>query len=130
LFGFYKRQDNAQPGGPYARKRQRYEHRIFPDGLQRVALKDFRESPSDGAQFVTSNETVAYWKLKAGDVVVAVDGFQIHNEQQYDAVRSFSESPKMVLIVWHEGRYAEFPVDLQGRRFGVNLVTYEPQSAR
>jgi hypothetical protein len=124
LFAFYLRQDNAHPGGAYARKRQRFEHRVFPDGLQRVTLKDFGGSPSDGAQFTASNATLEYWKLKAGDVVVALDGYRIHNEEQYGTVRNFSDSPKMALIVWHDGRYAEFSVELQTRRFGVNLATY------
>jgi tetratricopeptide (TPR) repeat protein len=130
LFAFYIRQDNAHPGGSYSRKRLRYEHRLFPNGLQHVTLKDFSGSPSDGAQFTASNSTLDYWKLKAGDVVVAFDGYRIHNEDQYVTVRSFSDSPKMVLIVWHDGRYAEFPLELQGRRFGVNLVTYGSQVAQ
>ena len=130
LVGFYVRQDDVHPGGPYSGKRRQREREVFPDGPQRVTLKDFSGSPQDGASFSSSNATLAYWKLKAGDVVVAIDGYRVHNELQYRIARCFSTDPKMSLIIWRNGTYKEFSVELESRRFGVKLANYRPKSGR
>jgi tetratricopeptide (TPR) repeat protein len=124
LFGFYFRQDTAQPGGAYSRKLKDAERKDFPNGLERVALQNFQSPPVDGAAFSSASHTLEKWGLKAGDVVVALDGYRVRTEQQYLGVRSISNDPKMVLIVWRDGQYRQVDVTLDGRRFGVDLKTY------
>jgi hypothetical protein len=52
-------------------------------------------------------EKLRRFGIRAGDRVVALDGYRVRTVQQYLAVRSFSDAPKMTAVVWRDGRYQE-----------------------
>lgn len=45
--------------------------------------------------------------VKAGDVIVAVDGRRVRDRAQFDCLRELSKGEEVKVIVWHEGRYDE-----------------------
>ena len=125
LLGFYIRQDAAAPNGPYARKRRSLESEVFPDGLQRVTLRDFNAPPKDGCIINSTNDRLTRWGLNKGDVIVALDGFRVHTDGEYSIVRHLDADPKMTLIVWHDGKYQEFQLELFDRYLGVEMAAYK-----
>jgi hypothetical protein len=97
--------------------------RLFPAGVQKVALADFTGRP-DGARLAGQTTQVAAWGLKGGDVVVALDGYRLRNHDQYGAIKGWSDDPRMRLIVFDGERYRE----VEGER--ARIVYFDASSSR
>ncbi len=97
---------------------------VFPAGLKSVTLSSFARPPQNGMRFYKTSATMAANGLSSDQVVVALDGYQTENVAQYEAVRSFSDSPGMAFIVWDGHAYREVKAHQPGRRFGVDIVNY------
>lgn len=63
-------------------------------------------------------EKMRRFGLRTGDVVLALDGFRVRDDDQYLCVRGFSDEPEMQAIVWRDGRYLEVKGQFKRRRFG------------
>ncbi|HSI15037.1 MAG TPA: PDZ domain-containing protein [Chthoniobacter sp.] len=120
LTAFYVRQRGADP--EYEKRVAASEKRIFPDGMQKAALADFQQPPKVGTILNGNNQYVSAAKLKAGDVVVALDGYRTDDMMQYQYIRSISkEDEPLKLIVWDGIRYRETTANPPKRRFGIDL---------
>lgn len=98
LLGFYYRQVEL-------RKRREYEDlwratrdRVFPEGLVNTPLST--QKPAVGVHVGNDSEAARKIGLRAGDIIVAVDGWHVANLPQYYAARSFAESGPLTLTVW------------------------------
>jgi hypothetical protein len=98
---------------------------IFPTGMTKVTFADFKAAPSDGTMLTSTSEASEAVGLRAGDVIVALDGYLVRSENQYLFVRGLTEDPKMQIIVWNSQGYREIAVSAPQRRFGVGLKTYQ-----
>jgi S1-C subfamily serine protease len=56
---------------------------------------------------VTPSAGLVQAGIRAGDVVVALDGYRVLDGNHYGSVKALGIGPKMVLTVWHDGRYVE-----------------------
>ncbi|MDR1190218.1 MAG: hypothetical protein LBK60_00955 [Verrucomicrobiales bacterium] len=95
--------------------------RAFPQGLQKVTLRDFTAPPTDGVRFKTTNQALRQFGLDQGMVIVALDGWRTDNTQQYTLVRQMSEEERLDLIVWDGAAYRAKAGHVKGRMFGVKL---------
>ena len=100
--------------------------KLFPDGVEKVSLKDFKDAPADGALIKGDSQLLADAGLKSGDVIVAATGMRVHNLDQYTYARDVDDDPELDLIVWHDGAYKEVKSSVPHHRFGVDLGVYPP----
>ena len=78
--------------------------------------------PTDGVSIQQQNELVTVAGLRAGDVIVALNGIRTRTFAQYLYVRDSLTGPELDLIVWQGGGYHEFRTSPPNHRFGVNLM--------
>lgn len=128
LLGFYHRYTGKYGLEKYGSAYERYLKAIFPEGIRKVSLTDFKDPPVDGVLIVEDGNRLRKAGLSVNDVIVAIDGIQVHDFRQYEVVRGWSYDPVMRLIVWQKVKYAEVEVRLQNRRFGVEMVPYREAS--
>ncbi len=97
---------------------------IFPRGMKKVALADFKSAPKKGVLIDGSSSRMVPFGLSRDMVVVALNGIQTDTLAQYMLVRELSADPQMSLIVWDGTGYRLSEGSLPGRRFGVEMVDY------
>jgi tetratricopeptide (TPR) repeat protein len=123
LAGFYARQAG---NAAYAGKLNQVTASIFPDGFKKVTLASFSGPPDSGMKFAETTDAMHRAGLSAEQVVVALDGYDVQNQQQYTFVRTLSDSPTMKFIVWDGQAYREITARQAGRRFNVGMQDYRP----
>jgi tetratricopeptide (TPR) repeat protein len=120
LRSFYIRREQRAPGSGFAAQAANALKELFPQGLERASLSDFSAPPSDqdGLRIGQTTQKFLRFGIKVGDVIVAIDGYRIRNEDQYLCVRGFTDDPNMTVVVWRAGRYVEIKGLFKRRRFG------------
>ncbi len=129
LLGFYQRNADLQDGQgvTYRRRLEELTNRIFPAGMRRVGLHSFADAPRAGVAMKGFSFAARKIGLLKDSVVVAVDGVEIVNSEQYKFVRDLdAANPRMELIFWNGDRYVATTVTLTDRRFGLSLEDYAP----
>ena len=122
--GFYHRMARVKKDRSYQSRLDTVTKRVFPDGLSPAELRELSGPPADGVLVKSNSPALHAAVLMAGAVVVALDGWRVHNLEQFEAVRAFSRSPRMTLVVWQGGRYRDVETEVKARRFGVVITTY------
>lgn len=115
LAGFYLRNKAAHPG--YDAKL----NELIPGGLEAAALADFTNPPEEGCVFTSNTETLRNSGLKAGDVVVALDGYRVGSAGQFMMIRSLTQELPMRIIYWDGTTYREIEASPPERRFGCDI---------
>jgi hypothetical protein len=98
---------------------------VFPGGLEPVSLDDFEGPPADGVVIKSTSAALEPTGLTRGSVVVALDGHAVHSWSQYAVVRALRDTDDMSIIAWDRGRYRQIDVAMPGRKFGVDMRSYE-----
>lgn len=101
---------------------------IFPSGMKRVTSADFRTAPVSGGKVTYAGEIGRRNDLLIDDVIVAVDGYVVTNDEQYDVVAAMSTSPTMRLFVWRKDRYREVSAQVRHGWVWGRVGDYEPAS--
>ncbi len=120
----YKDQTGDTRFVPEIKKRAK---KFFPNGMENVSVSDLHGAPRDGVLIEGQNGTLTSYGLKAGDVIVALNGTRTHTFNQYTYVRSLLTAPQMTLIVWQGSAYHEIKADPVTHRFGVDIGDYRPE---
>jgi tetratricopeptide (TPR) repeat protein len=102
---FYLRYQARVGGDRFAREAEAARTKLFPGGLQKVALADLK-GPVSGA-LITNPASGQGWGLRPGDLVVALDGYRVESPYQYGFVKALSDDPKMRLFVQRDGGHVE-----------------------
>jgi tetratricopeptide (TPR) repeat protein len=100
--------------------------RVFPDGMTRIAHATLAGPPAHGVRLDEVGVLGAKNGLRAGDIVVGVDGIRVANYAQYRAARGSSAHRLMRFILWRSGRYLEVPVRLRYGWVISRLRDYKP----
>jgi len=98
--------------------------KLFPKGLENVSMQDFHSAPGDGVLVRTENDRVQNAGMKAGNVIVAVNGIRVHNFDQYSCGRQMGNTLEMPLIVWQGDQYRELKASPPDHRFGNDMGDY------
>lgn len=123
LAAFYKRHAD-QGDAKYQAKFDSLVKTVFPEGLKKVTLASFSGPPSAGMNFAQTNRSLSQNGLSADQVVVALDGYEVQNQNQYSFIRGLSNSPAMQFIVWDGHAYRTVNANQADRHFGVDLQDY------
>jgi hypothetical protein len=99
---------------------------FFPDGMEKVELKNFQASPTDGVSINQQNDLITAAGLKQGDAIVAINGIRVHTFKQYTFVRGLTDKPEMDLIVWQGDAYRDIKASPPNHLFGVDMGDYLP----
>lgn len=112
---------------PSMAKANGYERKVsvvFPKGLKKVKLADFKSAPKKGVLIAGSSRQLVPFGLGQNMVIVALNGIQTDTFGQYTLVRELSTEPQMSLIIWDGSNYRLSEGSLPGRKFGVDMVDY------
>lgn len=121
--GFYRRMMERGQAG-YETRFQRRIQDDFPRGLERLDPATLPPVPADGVGVSNPRVDAELGDLQAGDVVVGLDGWRVHNDRQYAFVKAFDFRPEMTHHVWRKGRYLEAHGRFMNRYPPVNFETY------
>jgi tetratricopeptide (TPR) repeat protein len=107
----YVRYRQRVGGDRFAKESATALNKMFPNGLEKAAYSDFTNSPTsgDGCKITEKDMTQKLREtgLRTGDLIVAADGYRVHNAEQWTTIRSFSDDPAISLIVWRGGGYLQ-----------------------
>jgi len=92
--------------------------------LPRVELKDLSSAPVNGVVFTAENSETIKAGLKPGDVIVAAQGYRVHDYPSYTVLRDFDATGPLRLILWRNGAYLELSASPPKHSFGVTMSTY------
>lgn len=98
LLGFYYREVEVKKGSQYADAWKAARERVFPNGLTNAPLT--ADKPAVGVHISSDSDAARKIGLRAGDIVVALDGWHVENLPQYYAVRAFADAGPITLTVW------------------------------
>jgi tetratricopeptide (TPR) repeat protein len=102
-------------------------NKLFPAGIERTSVTDFHGPPTDGVLIRQQSELLTAADLRAGDVIVALNGTRTHNFSQYVYVRGSEVVPVLDLIVWQGTEYHEIKANPPNHVFGADFGDYRPQ---
>jgi PDZ domain-containing protein len=107
LVGFYFRQVEVRRRREYDDVWRSARERVFPDGLSNTPVST--DKPAAGVHVSQDSEPARKIGLRAGDIIIAVDGWHVANLPQYYAARALAESGPLTLTVWR-GTLAEIKI--------------------
>ena len=103
------------------------QQKVFPDGMDQATLTSFQGPPADGVLIRQQSELLTAATLKAGDVIVALNGIKTHTFAQYLYVRDSLTNPELDLIVWQGAGYHEIKSSPPKHLFGADFGDYQAQ---
>lgn len=119
---FYVRYRQRTGDDRFAEESAAAYQRVFPNGLEKAAFSDFREAPVSGDGLTIRvdqmSEKIRHAGLRPGDIVVAVDGYRVHNSEQWAAIRSFRDDPTISVVIWRGGGYIQLDGSYVRMKFG------------
>jgi tetratricopeptide (TPR) repeat protein len=120
LDDFYIRHEHRVADGLFAAQAQAAMAKVFPSGLERVSISDFTSppAPGEGTRITGRHQNTALFGMRAGDQVVAVNGFRLRNQRQWELLWSLDDKPEGTTIVWRQGRYIEVKGRMRRMAFG------------
>ena len=126
LIAFYYRVARGRGRKEYEAPLQRAVRAVFPHGLEPVPAPEAlgTEVPRDGAHVMGHSQTLLAAGLRAGDVVVGLDGWRIRTAEQYGTARRFSRDDEMTFTFWRGGSYQQVKVPVKERWLGVTFVDH------
>jgi tetratricopeptide (TPR) repeat protein len=122
LAAFYDRQRASDPA--YEKKAASAQRTAFPEGMKKVSIADFQEPPQAGVVSTSYTQSMAAAGLRQGDVLVALNGYQVTTGAQYYHVRDLGLRKDLQIIAWNGGVYREVIANPPNGRFGTDFVEY------
>ena len=120
LAGFLYRQAIVAKRPEYAERWRTIERKVFPNGLQ-VLPAAMNEPPATGVFVYEDSNITRRVRLQVGDIIVGVDGWRVHDKEQYNAVMAFGEPNALHKVTAWRGIL--FTVDLPERN-NADLQSY------
>jgi hypothetical protein len=122
LIGFYHRRVLAGNDPAYKAKYDKWVAEVFPRGMQPEAGS--MTGPPKGGVYVTKDsERSRKAGIRAGDIIVGLEGWKVETFLQYAAINAFKEDPHMKLSIWR-GSLVKVEADQPGRLFGTSLADF------
>jgi len=98
---------------------------LFPRGLEKVGLPDFKLPPEEGVLITEDKPLLQQAGLKKGDIIVALDGLRVYDMTQYQYVRGLTNAPELRLLVWNGAEYSEIKASPPKRLFGAQFADFD-----
>jgi tetratricopeptide (TPR) repeat protein len=130
---FYVRYQQRFGGERFRSEAEAALSRLFPKGLERVSLADLTTPPGEAGVRISGryHRSTRFGLLK-DDLLVALNGYRVRNDPQYQCLWSFTDEPEAIAIVWRAGRYQEIKGRLPRMRYAPTsgAPTREPPRRR
>ena len=126
LVGFYYRRARVDKDASYETRLRDALALALPPGLEPFDRASLPASPKDGVVVKSVNDNTNRYGIMWGNVIVAADGFRVHDYEAYNLIRALSQSPKMKLVVWRGASYDEIDVELWDRLLRIDRDTFKP----
>jgi len=84
--------------------------------------------PVDGVHVYSLGLSARSRGLALEDIVVALDGYRIHNTEQYVVVKWSRDDDEMALLVWRDGKYVIVHASVPRKMWQVSIRDYRPDS--
>ena len=104
--------------------------KIFPEGLSEIVFSRLTGVPVDGVEVTYTGASGYRAGIRAGDIIVGVDGFLVRNLAQYQALRNANAAPAIDFVVWRNGEYRRLNMNLRHTWIISRLRTYQPKAGR
>lgn len=106
-------------------KNEKLVRQIFPEGIKQVTLADFNaDGTYKGTRIAENSVTVRTAGLRAGDVVLAVDGQRVESFRQYFMLMATGIEPRVRLLYRRGKTFAEQECVLPNRRLDSSMPDY------
>jgi hypothetical protein len=125
LGSFYARYERTVGDGRFKQQAEKAERDFFPNGMERVSLRDFSASPSEGVEVLKDTNLAEALGVRKGMVIGALDGYRVRDFAQYRFVRGLTRDPKITLIVWDGRAWKEVLGRFRLRMFGSLMQTFK-----
>ncbi|MBS1955197.1 MAG: tetratricopeptide repeat protein [Cyanobacteria bacterium SZAS-4] len=109
LTGFYLRNKDKDP--QYAAQAEPLIKSTFPDGIHKVELSQCKAPPVVGNKIIKCEyypESIGFAK---DNIIVALNGYRIDNNPQYQIIRQMALTPALKFIVWDGKQYKEIAAE-------------------
>jgi hypothetical protein len=123
FLGFLYRQGILEKRASYKAEWDKLSRDVFQEGLQPVPTT-MPEAPTKGVFVYDDNYRSRTAGVRAGDIIVGLDGWRVDDDRQYKAISEFKKDDNTVrLTVW---RGVLFTVEIKapGRDVGFELQSY------
>jgi hypothetical protein len=127
LIAFCERYKNLTGDTRFEPELKKRLNKLFPGGIEKVSLADFHGAPTDGVLIQEQSGLLTAAGLRAGDVIVALNGTSTHTFAQYIYVRDLLTGPELDLIVWQGSSYHEIRASPPNHLFGAKFGDFRPQ---
>jgi hypothetical protein len=121
LIAFYYRMAFEQKKAGYAERFHALADRDFPNGIERLDRASLRGRPVDGVSVLKTEPIAERRGMKAGDIIVGLDGIRVRTRRQYFVVAEFTDRPEMTLVVFRHPDYVEVTARVPWRHLGISL---------
>jgi tetratricopeptide (TPR) repeat protein len=117
---FYVRYDHRVGDGRFGGRTAAALARIFPEGLERVSISELTAPPPPGQGVRVSGRShrTTQFGLMKDDVVVALNGYRVTTDPQYQLLWTFDDRPEATVIAWRRDRYVEVKGRLKRMAYG------------
>lgn len=97
--------------------------KIFPSGLQKLAVSGKAAAPKVGVRVQKENDLIREAGLQQDDIIATVRGYQVPSWQGFTVLRSLDEDAPFEMQVWRKDRYLTLKLPAR-YRFGINLADF------
>jgi hypothetical protein len=94
----------------------------YPLGPQRLVEHALPAAAGDGIYFKFYGTRLQSFGFEPGDIIVGVDGWRVHDYDQYQVAVRFSYDETMTFTVFRKGRYQPLRVRVPERWLGTRFV--------
>ena len=98
----------------------------YPEGPQRLVMHALPATPKDGVRFWMFGSRMAALGLEPTDIIVGVDGWRVHDTEQYHVASRLTFDERMTFTVFRHGRYQDVSVRVPERWLGTRFRDVAP----
>ena len=122
LLAFYYRRVEVAHDERYRQKWTKWLAETFPNGLQPEPTS-MPSAPGTGVFVYADSERSRKAGMRAGDIIVGLEGFRVDSVEQYRAINRFFEHTRVKLTFWR-GSLIKVDAETPNRLFGTDIRTH------
>jgi hypothetical protein len=123
LLGFYYRRVEVDRMTAYVDKWDRWRAEVFPEGLQPEPT-DLTGVPPTGVFVEKDTELSRAAGIRAGDIIVGLEGWRVDSVPQYRVINFFTDDPNVKLTISRGGQLIKVEAKSPSRLFGTAIQTH------
>jgi tetratricopeptide (TPR) repeat protein len=123
MLGFYYRESVVRKNPAFESRWRIALAGSFPGGLQDAPAALPPQPPASGVFVYKDSAASRKGGLRAGDIIVGLEGWRVDTQEQYAAINAFFENETLKLTVWR-GKVFELEIPAPGRLLGTELRTH------